>query len=257
MAATTFDKIMPPIIFVVALLSTFIVLVAAMNPTIEQNMQANNNAPQYNYLDAPAWENTVFANTSMTWYTPNPYTISSADRATNWPGYPILPTASKKITFTSPGKLDIAMWAVGTLWGDTTGDRHELVFYQKAAGTLGKSYTCLVDKNSFGAGPSANATDTMVAHIKLDSGYDVFVTSGLGMNSTGVGVYFSWITYNYNVTIGYFNDGTHVDIWSIIADLFTFSLPGVPFFIQVLITTPILVGIGLSAYIILRSALPW
>lgn len=253
MAATTFDKVLPPIVFLTALLGAFIILLSAMNPTIESNKQANNNVATLPGI--PDFEHLMFQNNSEIYLTPNPRSINASDRITN---YPILPD-SKAITFSCPGESNfkIKMWVVGKELGDISGDRHEL-FFSQVGGWFGiQNYGNLVVPGAFVGTTYSNGTaGVYMAHIKLRHTYDIFITNGPGSTGGGASISDDYYAYNYNITIGYPANATSANPWTIVAGLFTFNLPGVPYYVTALIMGPIYITIAMTAYILVRSALP-
>lgn len=254
MAATTFDKVLPPAVFLTALLGAFLIFVNAMNPTIESNLQMGNTPPPIS--DIPDFQHQMFTGNSETFLTPNPFTVSSSMRTTNWPVVPSSPAQ----TFTSAGEpsFSIRMYVIGKHVGDISGDRHELNF-QQTGGWLGiQHYGSTVGPSGFFGVTYANGTSGVyMCHIQLRHTYDVFITNGPGNTAGGASINNDYYAYNYNISIGYeSNLSTGTNAWAIIAGLFTFNLPGVPFYITALIMAPIMVTIALVAYIIVRSALP-
>jgi hypothetical protein len=263
MAATTADTVLPPIVFLTALVGGFIIIVAAMNPTIESNLQANRTPGSLGGI--PDYLHTLFPNSTENYLNPAPYSVSASDRIVNFPAGVV----GHRIDFTSDASSEkhhpVHMWAVGKELGDISGDRHEL-YFQQDGGWFGiQDYGCMLTIDAFATRNFTLNGETHCVYqgaVKLRHTYDVFITNGPHTNASGdfltesVSIALDYLNYDFNVTVGYSNNGTGTNIWAIVAGLFTFNLPGVPFYITALIMGPIYVTIAVTAYILVRSALP-
>jgi len=246
------DKVLPAVIFLIGLMTVFILIVISMNPTIESNLQATHNAPSA--LDAPDYEKMLLTNLTYSWSSPNPFEVTPSDRTID---YPALSNSERAVQFTNPGEAShpISMWVIGKHLFDYGGDRYEL-FFKQSGGTLGlKTYYCFVDQNSWTILSLSNATTVaaLAVNIELRHTYIVIVTPGPGYTDATT----SFMDYNFNVSIGYKVGNQSTDPWVIASQLFTFSLPGVPVFLTALIMTPIWASVGIVAYIVIRGALPF
>jgi hypothetical protein len=251
MAAPLMDKVLPPIVFLVGLMTAFILILIYMNPTIESNQQASNNSPSQ--ISAMDYEKLLFTNDTFSWFTPDPFTVTPADRTTN---YPLLLDSEMAVKFTNPAETShpISMWVIAKHLGDYGGERYELMFKQ-AGGTLGlKTWYTIVDSTSWSViQMNGTVVKALAVHVPLRHEYTVIVTPGPGSADAAL----SFMQYNYNITIGYKVGNQSTDPWVIVGQLFTFSLPGIPLFINALIMTPILITVGVVAYIVIRSVFPF
>lgn len=255
MGAPTYDKVLPPLVFLIALLTAFLFLVIQMNPTIQENQQAAHTAPTP--YSAPAYESQLFENNTMTWLTPNPYTVTPADRLTN---YPLSMGSSTKHIFSTPqeSSFNIHLFIIGQWTVYPFGDRHQLSFEQSGGWFGIQLYQVLVNYPDDWVVTTINGTGTgtivtsMACEIPLRHVYTVLVTPGPGENN----VISSFESYNYNISIGLRTGNMSTNPWVIAGQLFTFNLPGMPLWMNALIMTPIFATIGVVAYIVIRSAFP-
>lgn len=252
MGAPTFDKVLPPIVFLVSVLTVFLFLIIAMNPTIESNLQNNNPAP--GSITQPDYETMIFTNTTMSWFSPNPAHVTIANRLDSWP----ITFDSKRVHYTSSleSSHPITAWIIGKQIGDLGSmDRHSIVFKQ-SGGWLGtQNYFCTVNSNDWvitTAISNGTIITSFACEIVLRHNYFVVVTPGPGNNDA----YTSFLMYDYNMSVGMKTGNISTDPWAIASQLFTFNLPGVPAFLTALILAPIFVTIGVVAYIVVRSAFP-
>jgi hypothetical protein len=252
MAAPLMDKVLPPIVFLIGLMTAFLLIVVEMNPTIESNLQNSNNAP--NQPGVPDFERLLFSNETWSWFSPQSFSVDSSMRVLN---YPATLDSQKAVKFTNPSESShpISLWVIAKHLGDIgSTDRHQLLFKQ-SGGDLGlKTYYCIVDKDSYNIlAVNGSMVSAFSVNVMLRHNYVAIITPGPGSTDA----YVSFMTYNFNVSVGYRVGNMSTDPWSIAAQLFTFSLPGVPLIINALIMVPILVTVGVVAYIVVRSVLPF
>lgn len=255
MAAPIMDKVIPTMVFVMGLMTAFILIVNWMAPTISSNLNSQYLPP--GELQPTDWETTIFVNGTYVVWSPDPlhmnYSITKGSFfSDNDPPTAVFGTDHSKYPHEAN---DITYWGIRNVYGNLYSvDKHQLRFMQHG-GWLGvQKYSATInlddwDKefNTTGAVPYWHAT------LNLRHSYLLSLTPTSGKNVWG-----SFMNWTFDLRLEHLVNGTHgEDPWTIAAQLFTFSLPGVPFFLQGLIMTPIWVAIGIAAYAIVRSVFPF
>jgi len=259
MGAPTGDSILKPVVFLVCLLGTFLVVTTAMSDTIASNRQTTFHGPDS--LEIPDYM-TLFQNASYSWWTPNPYHVNGSIESVLVHDHPLGDTGENELVkFTNPSEVShpITVWAVDKWFGETTRDRHEFYFYQHG-GTLGLddySYLSRFPEDYTYFSEWDNDTLTVIewyeTTIYLRHAYTVLLTG----NYTGPSVYTSILAWHCDLALYHISDGSvSADPWTIVAQFFTFSLPGIPLWLNVLLMVPIMAGVGVVAYVLIRGALP-
>jgi len=256
MAAPIMDKLLPPIVFLVGLMVVFISLVAAMTPTIESNQNSQFNAPHglgpVDYF--MMFPNGTYAQSGI--WAPDPFIANYSKTMVRTP-----PCSNSYATqrfwnnaTSSEHHHSIYLFLIRKHAVDLSGDRHELYFQQQGGWLGAQDYDDALHVNDWTKTYANSSDPSWYATINLRHAYSVVLRPGPGSNNT----FTSFQTWNFNLTIMQLINATHAtDPWTIVAQLFTFSLPGVPLFILGLIMVPIYATIAVVAYALVRSVFPF
>jgi hypothetical protein len=254
MAAPIMDKVIPPIVFLVALLTVFVMIVTAMTPTIESNQNSSFNPPK-------GWTSPdyfiMFANGTYSYngiWTPDPMAVNYSMTSIGGDGDAIAHFKFHNGARDDEKSHDISMWPVRRELFDLSGDRHQLRFYQ-SGGWLGlQEYRDRISPNDWDRTYANSSDPSWFASINLRHVYNLVLRPGTGSNNT----FTSFLTWNFNLTLLQLNNATQsINPWTIVSQLFTFSLPGVPWFITGLIMMPIAATVMVVSYAVIRSVFPF
>lgn len=248
MAAPTGDVVLPPLVFLMGLLTVFIVLTIAFAPTISSNLEADWTAEgagaRPEYLDA------FHDGTYSTW-TPNPYTLNPDNVTDTWPF-----DSDMQVRFTNPS--EDAFWIqLNTFTGYWGGSKNLTAFrFFQWGGWLGiQQYEHIVLwPQDFTA--RYNSTDQTLsyyeAQVNLRHPY-LFVLGG----ETEVTLDATIQNFTAEASLYHsLNATSSANPWVIVGQFFSFRLPGIPTWLNVLLVAPIALMIGISAFILIRGALP-
>lgn len=259
MAAPTMDKIAPPIVFLVALLAVFITLTQAMTPTINSNLETDWTPPDE--TDSPDYLQ-MFSNATYSWWEPNPYYLDG-DVVELTHTYPLgTGNSDRDELFTNAleNGHPISFVGVNGHFGELTYNRCEYFFYQHGGWFGMKTWDYLLRYPDDFTAIYANVSDdpeiiAYSATIQLRHAYEVIIGGDEESTSTLDLQIRDW---KLNISINHVTGSeASANPWTIVGQFFTFSLPGIPVWLNALIMAPILVMVGLAAYILIRGALPW
>lgn len=252
MSAPTADKIIPPMLMLIALLTAFVAITAAMSPTISSNIDMDFDAPEEvrrpDYLLSYELFNSIWE--------PDPYyTINPANISENWR---FDDTNGYQTTFTNAEETDhdIDMYAVSGYLGGS--DDNVDLHFQQWGGTLGlQSYK---DQAKYPEDFNAHINltgdlDSYIATFMLRHQYTVILAGDIDAEES---IHDQILDWRFNVTIYHsYNDSDKTDPWVIVGQFFTFSLPGIPQWLNVLLAVPIMLLCGICCFILIRGALPF
>lgn len=254
MAAPTQDRVLPPLVFLSALLSIFIALSASFSPSIQE---AIINEEDGYYVKIPDYLS-MFENATTGYWTPFAYVIDRNKLSDEWS---IDKNEGRQTVFTIDIETmpahKITMYAIKhiSFW------KHNIVrlHFEQKGGWLGlKLY---VDQLQYPEDFQETLNETQerilnyYAYINLHRTYLVTI-SPLPENETDFG---DWCIQNWYFTVTIWslqNQTQKTNPWAIVGQFFSFRLPHIPMWLNVMIAAPIWIIIGVTAYILIRGALP-
>lgn len=251
------DRMLPPLVFMVSFLAMFVALSLAFAPTIHQNQQSTAwSGP--NPTNTPDWM-VMFSSANYTFLSPNPASINGSKLVTS---YPLL-SASARYRFTTPQEANhpVDAFCIKSTLTDLgvlgpTPERHEFAFQQQGGWLGTQTWGDSLRFDSDFAPQRSQTTNMIIAYvgtIHLRHDYTV-ILSGNETQDLKAQV----MSWHFSMSIAMITDTSiHSDPWTIIGQLFTFSLPGVDPWIQAMIMAPVGITIGVCAYVLIRSVLPW
>ncbi len=255
MAAPIMDKVIPPIVFLVGMLTCFVVVVGAMTPTIESNLQAP-------YQTGEGWSEPdyflMFANS--TWiqsgvYEPDPLLVDSSMTIHGTPPF-IQADYYHFWNNGTAGEKDhpIRVLFITRYSTDLSGDRHEIFFEQHGGWAGVQTYRDKIHLGDWDKSYANSSDPSWFAIVNLRHGYELVLRPGIGSNNT----FSSFMSWNFNLTmVLLLNQTTSLNPWGIVFQLFTYQLPDIPLFLQILIMAPIQVTIAIVSYALVRSVFPF
>lgn len=253
MAAPTSDKVLPPLLFLAGLLAAFISITIAMTPTISSNLESDWTAPAYRSM--PAYLSAFHDGTYSIW-TPALFKVDPDNTTDSWPFS--ASTDPYQTTFTNPAESDfpVEMKGISGYWGGGQ-NRTDLYFVQHG-GWLGWQTYQQILRYPGDYVPIINKTtglqDALRGTIGLRHEYQVVIG---GYSESSMTLDEQIRAWNFNVTFMHaLNTTLSANPWVIIGQFFSFDLPGMPTWLNVLIAAPIYLIIGVCAFIIIRGALP-
>ena len=255
MAAPTSDKVIPPIIFLVMFIGSFILIAQAMAPTISSNIDNSWNPPDTR--QDPDYM-LMFDSATYSWWEPNPFFVDGSGLINT---YPILGVNTNLVAFTNPSETshNIKMWGVfmHVGWISTY---HELYFQQKGGWFGLQLWTALLRYpddfsplylNETG-GPSPLVGYKGTINLRHD-----YTTILSGYNESSLTLDEQIDAWAFNVSIVHLVDANKTaNPWAIVGQLFSLSLPGIPLWLNALLLAPIIMIVALVAFVIIRGALP-
>jgi len=259
MSAPTSDQVIPPIVMLIGLFTVFIVMTIAMAPTITSNQEVD--WTPSDEVDTPAYLD-MFSSATNSMWDPNPLYVDGSDLVSTYPAG--LGRLERLETFTNPTEAnhDIWFYAIDAHFLELSNDRVEFAFRQKG-GFLGLEHfrSHIVYPQDFTAN-YVNTTETGFSDDLLSYSatfhlrHDYYMVIG-GDEGSALSLDTQIRSWNFNVTIYHvLNANASANPWTIVGQFFTFRLPGIPLWLNALMMAPIMVLVGLCAFILIRGALP-
>jgi hypothetical protein len=255
MAAPTGDKVIPPIIFLVMFMGTFILIVQAMAPTISSNQENSWNPPDTR--QDPDYM-LMFDSATYSWWEPNPFLVDGSGLINT---YPMLGINSELVSFSNAAEAghNIKMWGISMHVG-WVNSYHELFFDQKGGWFGLQKWEALLRypedldplyMNDTGVpSPLVGYKGT----INLRHDYTVILS---GYNESSLTLDEQIDAWTFNVSIVHLIDANRTaNPWAIVGQLFSLSLPGIPLWLNALLLAPIIMIVALVAFVIIRGAIP-
>lgn len=249
MAAPTMDKILPPVLFLIALLTAFVAIVGGMATTIQSNLNEGWDSPGTRGI--PDYMR-MFTDGTYSIWTPVSYAINDTKIHDDWPLFDTIQTV-----FENPqeDEHEIEMSAISGYWLGT----QDLVnlFFQQEGGWLGlqRYYSWAKYPGDFTEGYDV-AGNLVNYKATIYLRHEYLVVLG-GYNESSASLDAQIEAWNFNVTLVHsINSTSSASPWTIVGQFFTFNLPGIPQWLSVLIAAPIMVVVAIAAYILIRGALP-
>lgn len=254
MAAPVMDKLIPTSVFIIAMMATVIQFTIWMTPTINDNVSSNIEAPDI--YSNPDYLTTMYENGTYVVWDPNPYHMNYSARETDfWSDGVTSPTCTFSSDYPKEAK-NIVYWGIASKWGHQglpdDHDLHELRFMQHGGWAGAEKYSRTIYPDDWHMEYNNSASPYWYCNIQLRHTYLVSLAPTYG-NDTWTSFY----NWTFDLRIEHLINGTQkASPWTVVAQLFTFSLPGVPLFIQALIMVPIGVAVAIVTYALVRSVFP-